>query len=535
MSLEPSFNWHAPNYEPINTARLVRLALWQKNPALVESSREFYRRNIPQFIEDVGITSDPRNAFLTPPRPVLMPFVLFPKQREFLHWALDRAQNREHGLVEKSRDCGVSWLSMCLAASLCLFNHNINIGVGSAKEDKICRSGDPDTLFYKLQLFLENVPVQFRGGYDPRRDSAHLRLRIPETNSSVVGESGNNIGRGGRTTLYIIDEAAHLERPELVEASLASNTDCRIDISSVRGMANVFAQKRHAGKVKVFTFSWRDDPRKGELWYQRMRDTLDPVTLASEVDIDYKASVEGALIPSAWIQAAINSHVKLGIEPSGIKHAGLDIADEGADLCAIAGRYGILLQHLQSWSGRGGDIFKSVTRAFAICDEHNYPSCAFDADGLGSGCRGDAAVVNQARVEAGKSRIHFEPFRGSGPVHQPDREQVPSRKNKDFFANAKAQAWWALRTRFEKTWRAVSEGAKFNPDNVISIDPKLPELTALTMELSNPTFTINAAGKILVDKAPDGTRSPNLADAVMIAFAPGSRAMAMEIWRLLAR
>jgi hypothetical protein len=40
------------------------------------------------------------------------------------------------------------------------------------------------------------------------------------------------------------------------------------------------------------------------------------------------------------------------------------------------------------------------------------------------------------------------------------------------------------------------------------------------MELSQPTFSINTAGKVLIDKAPDGTRSPNHADAVVIRYAP---------------
>jgi hypothetical protein len=33
--------------------------------------------------------------------------------------------------------------------------------------------------------------------------------------------------------------------------------------------------------------------------------------LAQEVDIDYAASVEGVLIPSAWVQAAVDAHIKL--------------------------------------------------------------------------------------------------------------------------------------------------------------------------------------------------------------------------------
>ena len=157
--------------------------------------------------------------------------------------------------------------------------------------------------------------------------------------------------------MFLVGEAAFLERPKLVEASLASNTDCRIDVSSVRGTDNPFAQKRHGGRVNVFTFHWRDDPRKDEAWYQRQRDNLDPVTLASEIDIDYKASVEGGLIPSAWVSAAVGAAEKLGIRPTGARVAGLDVADEGVDLNALAGRHGVALQHLTEWSGKGSDIF----------------------------------------------------------------------------------------------------------------------------------------------------------------------------------
>jgi phage terminase large subunit len=52
------------------------------------------------------------------------------------------------------------------------------------------------------------------------------------------------------------------------------------------------------------------------------------------------------------------------------------------------------------------------------------------------------------------------------------------------------------------------------------------------MELSQPTYTVNTVGKIVVDKAPEGTMSPNLADAVMICFQPASRAL--DIWTRLA-
>ena len=84
-------------------------------------------------------------------------------------------------------------------------------------------------------------------------------------------------------------------------------------------MANPFAAKVHGGRIKTFRFHWRDDPRKDENWYAKQVAELDPVTVAQEIDIDYSASVEGILIPSTWVQAAVDAHLKLRIEPTGAR------------------------------------------------------------------------------------------------------------------------------------------------------------------------------------------------------------------------
>jgi hypothetical protein len=41
--------------------------------------------------------------------------------------------------------------------------------------------------------------------------------------------------------------------------------------------------------------------------------------------------------------------------------------------------------------------------------------------------------------------------------------------NKDFYTDLKAQAWWELRRRFEKTHRAVTEGIAFDHDDLINL------------------------------------------------------------------
>jgi hypothetical protein len=262
-----------------------------------------------------------------------------------------------------------------------------------------------------------------------------------------------------------------------------------------------------------------------------MSELLDPVTLASEILIDYKASVEGSLIPAAWIEAAIDADIKLRIPITGIKHAGLDIADEGKDRCAFAGRHGILLQHLESWSGKGLDLYRTVARAFNLCDVYGYRTLSYDGDGVGAGARGCAVPINEARLSAGKPAIKDEPFRGSASPVEPDRT-VPGtqRKNVDMFANWKAMAHWYVRMRFQQTYFAVVEGRPVDADSIISIRGDLPDLGLLVNELGQPTYSVNAAGRIVVDKAPDGAPSPNLSDAVMIAFAPGTRALRAAQW-----
>jgi phage terminase large subunit len=476
------------------------------------------------------VTVDPRNAERK--LPVLMPFLLFPKQREMIDEVLAAWRSSEGIAIVKARDVGASWVLMALSCTMCLFHSDFMAGVGSAKEDKVDRSGDPDTLFYKGRHFMQNVPAEFTGRWSVRdkRCTAHMRIVVPHTGSSITGEAGDNMGRGGRKGWYIVDEAAHIERPKVVDAALAATTNCRIDASSVNGMANSFGERVHSGRCRVFNFGWRDDPRKDDAWYAKKEAELDPVIVAQEIDCDFSASVEGQIIPSKWVNAAVDAHIRLGIPTvTGGRRNAFDVADEGKDKCAFVTMRGVLLEYAESWSGKGGDTLDSTMRVFRLVDAWGGDDFEYDADGLGATVKSDARVVSEARVKAKQRIIRVVPFRGSGAVMFPERV-VPGadkRKNEDFFANAKAQNWWALRRRFAMTMRAI-EGKPYNADEIISIagpqhwkllgqpDP-FKERARLQVELSQPVWKWNTAGKMLVDKMPDGAMSPNLADGVMIA------------------
>jgi hypothetical protein len=534
MLLPFEFDFTKPDYTKVWEWRVALLTKLRANPGSFEVFKDYYKRNPAAFMSHWSSTFDPRNADIG--LPTSFPFVLFDKQEEWCDWLLERWRSREPGLIEKSRDMGMSWLCVGMACTLCLFNKGITIGFGSRKEEYVDKLGDPKSLFWKARMFMATLPIEFRGGWDIKIHAPHMRILFPDSGSSITGESGDGIGRGDRKSIYFVDEAAHLERPALVEASLSATTNCRIDLSSAAGMANPFAQKVHSGKHKVFTFHWRDDPRKDQAWYDKQINDLDPVTLAQEVDINYSASVEGVVIPQMWISAAIDACSKLGIVPTGATTGALDIADEGIDLNAFGAKKGVHLFQMKSWSGKGGDTLLTTEKAFMLSEEFDVDMFQYDSDGIGAGIRGDIRLINARRKSQNIREIKALPYRGSGEVIDPekpaiggDKERTP-RLNKDYYKNRKAQAWWSLRRRFEYTWRAVTKlnlNEKIDYDNIISIDSKLPELPKLLMELPQATYTITTEGKILIDKTPDNTRSPNLADAVVMLYSPVKRSVGL--------
>lgn len=515
MPIPFDFDFKEPDYLKVFKHRADKLAKIRAQPSKLPYLMAYYRDNPAQFIIDWGCTFDPRN--IERGLPAVIPFLLFAKQEEWCSWCIDKWKGQKSALVEKSRDMGMSWLSVGLAVTLCLTNKDMVVGFGSRKEEYVDKIGSPKSLFHKARQFANLLPKEFRGGFDQDKTAPHMRIMFPSMGSVLVGEAGDGIGRGDRSSIYFVDEAAFLERPQLIEASLSQTTNCRIDISTPNGMANPFAEKVKEGRLDVFTFHWRDDPRKGEEWYRAQVEKLDAVTIAQEIDLNYSASVEGVLIPSRWVQAAVMSHEKLEFDPTGERVAALDVADKGKDKNALCSRDGILVEDVISWHGLTvEDIYGTSEKALNYCSDNKITKMKYDSDGLGAGVRGDARKINEDRHENRLMQIEIEAFHGGAAVEDKEDEIVEGRTNQSFFENYKAQCWWSLRDRFRKTYEAVMGGSSYPSSEYISISDKCS--SKLLTELSQPTYKKNGAGKIIINKAPDGSMSPNEADSVMMAF-----------------
>jgi len=469
-----------------------------------------------RFVNDWIWTYDPRN--ISRNLPPVVPFVLRPTQERLICWLQEREATQSHGMIEKSRDEGMSYVVLAYFLHRWLFTPGFAAGVGSRKEEYVDRKGDPKSLFWKFRDMLSHLPRwMMPEGFSPKLHDNHMRIINPANGASLTGEAGDNIGRGGRTTIYLLDEWAFVDNPESVNAAISQNTNVVIKGSTPNGVGNVFYTERFSGRFPVFTMHWKDNPDKnftleldGETvypWYKKQEANLDPLDLAQEVDIDYTASVAGVVIPAKWVEAAFALILPRGSTGA----AGVDVAEAGSDKSAYAARLGpVVLPSLRQMRGLhiASDLVESGTQDGI--QELNY-------DKLGVG----------ASLTTTLAKLEDLPFtvRGIANSERPSRTIYPDAEARaeERFANLAAELWWRLRLRFKASYERGMLGEAHPDEECISLAELKghPLESTLRAQLSQATYEkAGVADKIRVNKKGKGTASPDLAEVIMYAFAP---------------
>lgn len=545
-----------PDYTAVYAWRIERLRAIRASPinkatgrpVLLDGALEYYRTRPAEFIMDWMDTYDPRKAVKW------MPFIFFQRQAEFIQFLNECYTDQQGGLVEKCRDMGLTWLCVAWSVWAWLFIPNVAIGWGSREEKLVDRLGEPDSIFEKIRLIIRRLPQEFLPvGFDPNGKGSmpYMKLFNPQHKGTISGEIGDNIGRGGRKTIYFKDESAHYEHADLIEASLGDNTNVQIDISSVNGLNNVFHRRRMAGvdwfpgcepepnMTRVFVADWRDHPEKTQAWFDGRKKKAENDGLlakfAQEVERNYSASIEGVIIPLEWIIAAEDAHITLGHWTNedgspvdwtaGAWGAALDVADsvEG-DRNALVLRKGIILADADEWGER--DVGKTTRKAIDKLRSYKGIECQYDSVGMGSAVKSEynRLTIDEKIIEP--DLLLMVAWNAGAPVKDPYFNIVPDDDstplNRDFFGNLKAQAWWALKMRFYRVWQAVTQGIRHDPDSLIILDKSAlgSRLRQIEQELAQPVMIQNTALKQIVDKKPDGAKSPNIADAIVMAYYP---------------
>lgn len=462
--------------------RLEFLAKVRKDPKLYNDCITHYsssKQGCIDFINDWGMTYDPRLEVAN------VPFILFPKQVELLGFIYDHYFERQSGLIEKTRDVGATWLCCGFACWLFIFHADRAIGFGSRKEEYVDKADDPKCIFEKLRYFIEKLPDIFR----PIDWTSKKMLMVNHANrSTITGECGDSIGRGGRTSVYFIDEAAFLERAEKTEASLSANTDVKFHLSTPNGNGNVFYKKRHSNDPKdVFTFNWRDDPRKNDEWYARQKRELDPSILAQEVDIDYDASVDNTLVNALDVVRAMDEDPDELQDDRAPVTIGVDPARFGDDRTSILIRQGRVVHDYTEVQGkRTTEVAGLVIQIVA-----------------GLRFKPRAIFVDEGGLGAGVLDILWEHYADDETL-EVVAVQFGAKSGITEAADKRSEIWLTMSKWFEGR---------------VSI----PNDANLKTDICSLQYSINSHGEYLLEKKEAakkrGVKSPDNADALALTFA----------------
>ena len=351
---EIDWNNPLPAWEKIAAARLQNLKRLADSPGAFNSLLAYYLDgHWAEFISDWGWTFDPRDHDT---RTQFRPFILTPRQIEYVRWVETRFQRSQFGLCRKHRDAGMSWINVAIGVLLWLARPNTVIIYGSQKEEKVDGGPNaPGSLLWKARTFISRLPTPFQ----PEKwtgASKLFQVVNPQNGSILIGQIGDSIGRGDRATICFPDEFGELQHPILVESSLSATSDCviyggTIPTSGWRSSHFYLIESRLPAE-QVFVFDWTEDPRKRrnpsippeqEEWYITSKRNLTPTVFKTQCLMIDDAASAVQFVGTDLILAAFNRRPsEVAIHPDLPWRIGVDAAGMGNDKIKIWRRRGRL-------------------------------------------------------------------------------------------------------------------------------------------------------------------------------------------------
>lgn len=428
-------------------------------------------------------TYDPRVS------PAWMPLQPWPKQAEYLRWLALRLRGGGPSTVVKPRDVGASWLNAAFGVWCLLYLPGSSVGYSSRKLMYV-DSGSPDSTFGKVRAILDRLPGWMRPQITQQTRTPAPLIRVAN-GAELKGEGGDNVGRGGRSGLYFVDEFAYYDRQLAVESAVAEAARVVVYCSTYGAPTDRFRRLTETEGVPCFRFAWTDDPRRGEGWLEAKRRVTDDVHFRRDILCDPDASLSGQVFRPEWLDACFAAD----FQPTGMMELGYDPAGDGSSRPMVAWRRGPCVVRLDEARGAHDEA-----RATWVAREASRATVYYDASG-GWG--------ESARRVLGRYGV---PVLGSAPV--PDG--VPDYL--ELAGNMRAALYLELRQRARNTWLR-EEGVDVAVEDCLDL-PREPRLKAQLLSL---TMTERSGGRLLLESKQTlrarGVASPDDADAVAYSFA----------------
>lgn len=225
--------------------------------------------------------------------PMKIPFVTWPHQDKAIREIVANLGMRDIG-VEKARSEGASWIAVLLALHEFIFEPLSLVGMVSSTEKKCDNAENPDSLFWKIDWELQELPEWMAGvkGAEWDRNLTDHTIYNNRNKARICGFAATaGVGRGGRYKWFLMDELAEWERGRDTKAMNATQqaTDSRLVISTPCGAEGEYYDFMHrpSNMVKVI-LDWKDNPTKNRGLYHYERATCKALSADNPLPFGYE-------------------------------------------------------------------------------------------------------------------------------------------------------------------------------------------------------------------------------------------------------
>lgn len=466
------------------------------------------------FISQFIVTNDPRlSRFGLPTRLPLVPYISQKELIDSLHYAY---LNGTSLLIEKSRGEGGTEIVSGFNLWMWVYVENSIFSWSSRTKELVDSSDDPDTIFERIRRMVTHLPKKMKFRFGKKYDK-YMRIINPNNGAIIKGGGGENALRGGRSNFVATDEAAHLQNQKKVFAAIHGNSDSDALLSTPNGRDEFFAEKER-GARKIVTMGWWKNPAKNDkwqtneineknsYWFKREEFENDPAILNQEIRISYDAYCEGAFIPMEWIESAVE--LKINKFDHTNKVAGFDVAAGGDNKPVLVLRTDNIVNSINEIRNTKTPL--EGARKAAILSQNagtykiNYDQVSYGED-INKEMSYEYPLVTWYGIRGGASEKIYDGVRAVKK-----------------FGNLRAELYWIVRQRFQKTFLYVNGETGIDESELISI----PNKESLKNQLSSPRIFFDN-GKIWAESKKSmrsrGLKSPDEADSLVYSFADDAK------------
>lgn len=393
--------------------------------------------------------------------------------------------SRAHGLPEEI------WLSS-------LFNVN---------QDRIADKGAPDQWFAVARTARKENPDALQGFH-----ASGIRISDDGVSIEEINEDGQ--------IMFVVEEASGVDDAifEVAEGALSSHGARLLMVGNPTKNTGYFARSHRQDRAdfKTLHFSCSDSPLVDAGYRDRLVRKFGEGSNVVRVraDGEFPKQDDDTLIALEDVEAAI---VGDSLPSGGERRMGVDVARFGDDRTVFVLRVGNVVE--QCIIKAKQDTMVTAGEAKVYAEMWNVDTIYVDECGLGAG------VVDRLREQ--KQPVVGVNVAKSAPDNVRSRTDESGRK---IISDAPP---FKLR---DHLWQEAARWVREDGPTFAKIDRDMAE--DLAGELSSPKYRLNSSGQLVVESKDElkrrGLRSPDIADALCLTFAPGGN-MARISDEMLAR